>query len=92
LMPRWCREPFRSTHVAQDHILVGAKVPRSPHRAGRRREPRFIADGAYNGEPVCQAVARQQHDPAPDVVVPPRTSAVLSTDGAHGRANATGTS
>ena len=40
----------------------------------------FIADGAYDGEPVYQAVARQQHDPPPDVVIPPRASAVLSTD------------
>jgi hypothetical protein len=29
---------------------------------------------------ASQAVARQQHDPPPDVVIPPRASAVLSTD------------
>src|SRR5216684_2765653 len=40
----------------------------------------FIADGAYDGEPVYQTVARKQHDPPPDVVIPPRASAVLSTD------------
>ena len=40
----------------------------------------FIADGAYDGEPVYQAVARQQHEPPSDVVIPPRASAVLSTD------------
>jgi len=40
----------------------------------------FIADGAYDGDLVYQAVARQQHDPPPDVVIPPRASAVLSTD------------
>ena len=40
----------------------------------------FIADGAYDGEPVYQAVARKQHDPPPDMVIPPRASAVLSTD------------
>ena len=40
----------------------------------------FIADGAYDGDPVYQAVARQQHDPPSDVVIPPRASAVLSTD------------
>jgi Transposase DDE domain len=39
----------------------------------------FIADGAYDGEPVFQAVADKQHDPPPDVVIPPRVSAVLST-------------
>jgi hypothetical protein len=38
----------------------------------------FIADGAYNGEPVYQAVTRRQPDPSPDVVIPPRASAVLS--------------
>ena len=40
----------------------------------------FIADGAYDGDPVYQAVARQQHDPPSDVVISPRASAVLSTD------------
>jgi len=42
----------------------------------------FIADGAYDGEPVYQAVARKQHDPPPDVVIPPRASAVLRMDAA----------
>src|SRR5215472_8046511 len=42
----------------------------------------FIADGAHDGEPVYQAVARKQHDPPPHVVIPPRASAVLSTDAA----------
>jgi transposase len=40
----------------------------------------FIADGAYDGDPVYQVVAHQQHDPPADVVIPPRASAVLSTD------------
>jgi hypothetical protein len=31
----------------------------------------FIADGAYDGDPVYQAVADQQHDPPADVVIPP---------------------
>jgi IS5 family transposase len=34
------------------------------------------ADGAYDGEPVYQAVAGHQPDPPPDVVIPPRSSAV----------------
>jgi transposase len=38
----------------------------------------FIADGAYDGEPVYQAVADKQPDPPPDVVIPPRASAVPS--------------
>ncbi len=40
----------------------------------------FVADGAYDGDPVYQAIARQQRDPPPDVVIPPRASAVLSAD------------
>jgi Transposase DDE domain len=39
-----------------------------------------IADGAYDGEPVYRTVARKQHDPPPNVVIPPRAAAVLSTD------------
>jgi hypothetical protein len=47
-----------------------------------------------------EAVPHQQHDPPPDVVIPPCTSAVLGTNSADlrvpvrltGRANATGTS
>jgi hypothetical protein len=37
------------------------------------------ADGAYDGEPVYRAVADHQRDPPPDVVVPPRASAMPST-------------
>jgi Transposase DDE domain len=40
------------------------------------------ADGAYDGEPVYQAVASRQPDPPPDVVIPPRASAVASTEDA----------
>ena len=39
------------------------------------------ADGAYDGEPVYQAVARRQSGPVPDIVIPPRASAVLSRQG-----------
>jgi transposase len=40
------------------------------------------ADGAYDGEPVYRAVAGRQHDPPPDVVIPPRASAVPGTEDA----------
>jgi hypothetical protein len=40
------------------------------------------ADGAYDGERVYQAVASRQPDPPPDVVIPPRASAVASTEDA----------
>lgn len=34
----------------------------------------------YDGEPVYQAIAGLQPDPPPDVVIPPRASAVTSTE------------
>jgi hypothetical protein len=40
------------------------------------------ADGAYDGEPVYQAIASRQPDPPPDIVIPPRASAVPSTEDA----------
>jgi hypothetical protein len=40
------------------------------------------ADGAYDGDPVYQAIAHHQPDPPPDVVIPPRASAVTSTEDA----------
>jgi transposase len=38
------------------------------------------ADGAYDGAPVYQAIASHQPDPVPDVVIPPRASAVPGTE------------
>ncbi len=37
------------------------------------------ADGAYDGEPTYAAAVARQRDPPPDVVVPPRASAVPSS-------------
>ena len=37
-------------------------------------------DGAYDGDPTYQAVAARQRQSPPDVIIPPRASAVLSTD------------
>src|SRR3954464_215884 len=37
------------------------------------------ADGAYDGEPVYQAIASHQPDPPADVVIPPCASVVAST-------------
>ena len=39
----------------------------------------LIADGAYDGDPVYQAAAARQPGPPPDVIIPPRVSAVPST-------------
>jgi hypothetical protein len=41
------------------------------------------ADGAYDGEPVYQAIINHQPDPVPDIVIPPRASAVPSTESAE---------
>jgi hypothetical protein len=38
-----------------------------------------MADGAYDGEPVYRAIETRQPQAAPSVVVPPRRSAVLSS-------------
>src|SRR3954471_1657104 len=38
------------------------------------------ADGAYDGDPTYQAVADRQRQSPPNVIIPPRASAVLSTD------------
>jgi hypothetical protein len=38
-----------------------------------------IADGAYDGEVVYQEAAARQHDPPVDVVIPPRSSSVVTT-------------
>src|SRR3954454_13233784 len=37
-------------------------------------------DGAYGGDPTYQAVADRQRQSPPDVIIPPRASAVLSMD------------
>jgi len=39
----------------------------------------LTADGAYDGEPVYQAAAARQPEQPPEVVIPPRSSAVPST-------------
>ena len=38
------------------------------------------AAGAYDGDPTYQAVADRHRQSPPDVIIPPRASAVLSTD------------
>src|ERR1700733_13435426 len=39
-----------------------------------------IADGAYDGEAVYQEAAAHQHDPPVEVVIPPRSSSVVTTE------------
>jgi hypothetical protein len=50
------------------------------------------ADGAYDGEPVHQAIVNHQPDPLPDVVILPRASAMMSTEMLRRRANVIATS
>src|SRR5580692_1763881 len=38
------------------------------------------ADGAYDGEAVYQEAAARQHDPPVEVVIPPRSSSVVTTE------------
>jgi hypothetical protein len=39
-----------------------------------------MADGAYDGEPVYQAIAARQPQAPPSIVIPPRRSSVLSPE------------
>ena len=39
-----------------------------------------IADGAYDGEAVYREAAGRQHDPPVDVVIPPRSSSVVTAE------------
>ena len=39
-----------------------------------------IADGAYDGEAVYREAAARQHDPPVDVVIPPRSSSVVTAE------------
>ena len=54
----------------------------SPCRLARGRRARIasvVADGAYDGEPTYAAAVARQPDSPPEVVVPPRASAVPNT-------------
>ena len=41
-----------------------------------------IADGAYDGDFVYQAASLRQHDPPPDIVIPPRATSTAATNDA----------
>ena len=42
----------------------------------------LIADGAYDGASVYKAASTRQHDPPPDIVIPPRASSGVNADDA----------
>ena len=52
----------------------------------------LTADGAYDGEPTYEAARARQPDRPPDVVIPPRASAVPARRTLPGRHHATATS
>ena len=64
--------------LTEGHADDAAQVPdllRQPEGAIAS----LTADGAYDGDPVYQAAVSRQPDSPPDVIIPPRTSAVPST-------------
>src|SRR4051794_8772837 len=85
LEERWCSEPPGAgvgspVNAADDADQVPALLGQIEGEIAS-----VTADGAYNGEPVYQAVARHQSDPVPDIIIPipPRASAVLSRQSAE---------
>ena len=87
------RRHWRKLHLAVDagtseiaaHVLTDGNADDAVQAPVLLRQAEgsiasVIADGAYDSEPVYQAAAARQHDPPPDVVVPPRASAVPSTN------------
>ena len=68
-----------AAHMLTDgHADDAAQVP-DLLRQSESAIASLIADGAYDGQPVYQAAAVQQPGRPPDVIIPPRTSAVPST-------------
>ena len=89
------RRSWRKLHLAVDadtgEIVACILTDNAADDAGQvpallgqidREIASVTADGAYDGEPVYQAVLRHQSDPVPDIVIPPRASAVPSTHSA----------
>ncbi|MGI4801691.1 MAG: hypothetical protein ACRYG8_48205 [Janthinobacterium lividum] len=87
MLSRWLKLHFGvdvtsgeiAAHVLTDgHADDAAQVPdllRQPEGAIAS----LSADGACDGAPVYQAAAPRQPGPPPDVIIPPRSSAVPST-------------
>jgi hypothetical protein len=92
------RRSWRKLHLAVDadssEIVASVLTENSADDAGQVGDllgqidgeiASVTADGAYDGEPVYQAAASRQPDPPPDVVIPPRASAVPSTKAGDAR-------
>jgi hypothetical protein len=86
------RRRWMKLHLAVDadsgeiaaHMLTDGHADDAAQVPDLLRQPEgtiasVIADGAYDGEPVYQAAAARQPSRPPDVIIPPRASAVPST-------------
>ncbi len=86
------RRSWRKLHLAVDagtgEIAASVLTENSADDAGQVGDllsqvegeiASVTADGAYDGDPVYQAVASRQPDQPLDVVIPPRASAVPDT-------------
>ena len=91
------RRQWRKLHLAVDASTgeIAAHVLTEGHADDAAQVPAMLgqaegmigsvtADGAYDGEPTYAAAAARQRDPQPDVVVPPRASAVPSSNEGSG--------
>ncbi len=91
------RRQWRKLHLAVDADTgeIAAHVLTEGHADDAAQVPALLgqaegvigsvtADGAYDGEPTYAAAATRQRHPPPDVVVPPRASAVPSADKGDG--------
>jgi len=87
------RRQWRKLHLTVDtgtgeiaaHVLTEGHADDAAHvptllGQAERVIASVTADGAYDGEPTYPATAARQRHPPPDVVVPPRASAVPSSD------------
>jgi hypothetical protein len=85
------RRSWRKLHLAVDaetgEIVASALTGKEAGDAGQvpvlleqaqGEIASVMADGAYDGEPVYQAIETRQPQAAPSIVIPPRRSAVLS--------------
>ncbi len=89
---RTCRQ-WRKLHIAGDADTseIAAHSLTQGNADDAAQAPGFLgkaegsvatvtADGAYDSDAVYRAAATRQHGLSPDVIIPPRASAVLSTD------------
>jgi hypothetical protein len=83
------RRSWRKLHLAIDagtgEIVASVLTGSEAHDAGqvpvlleriKGEIGSVMADGAYDGEPVYRAIQAHQSEPAPTIVIPPRSSAV----------------